>query len=135
MAFGMRNAPATFQRLVNLVLAGVVHCEAYLDDLIVYSDSWSEHLHDIKAVLTRLVQANLELNLAKCEFGKATVTYLGKQVGQGQVRPVQAKVEAIVNFPIPTTRRELRQFLGLAGYYRTCGILPLRVLCGVSVCV
>ncbi len=57
-------------------------------------------------------------NLAKCEFGKATVTYLGRQVGQGQVRPVEAKVTAIVKCPIPTTRRALHRFLGMAGYYR-----------------
>ncbi|KAL7868836.1 hypothetical protein SRHO_G00102200 [Serrasalmus rhombeus] len=62
--------------------------------------------------------ANLTINLAKCEFGKARVTYLGKVVGGGQVRPVEAKVEAVCNFPVPGTRRELRRFLGMAGYYR-----------------
>ncbi|XP_039894583.1 uncharacterized protein LOC120737796, partial [Simochromis diagramma] len=58
-----------------------------------------------------LADASLTLNLAKCEFGKATVTYLGKEVGQGKVRPISAKVNAILNFPVPTTRRELRRFL------------------------
>ncbi len=66
----------------------------------------------------RLVKANLTLNLAKCEFGKATVTYLGMEVGQGQVRPVEAKVTAIAEFPFPTTSRELRRLLGMAGFYR-----------------
>ena len=101
MAFGMCNAPATFQRLVNTVLAGVVNCNAYLDDLIVYSVSWVDHLKTLRASLT--------LNLAKCEFGKGTVTYLCKQVGQGQVRPIE-KVRAIKKFLVPTTRRELRRF-------------------------
>ncbi|KAG1952330.1 gag-pol fusion protein [Pimephales promelas] len=119
MAFGLRNAPATFQRLVNLVLAGVPNCNAYLDDLVEYSSEWSEHLSLLHTVFERLEKATLTLNLAKCEFARATVTYLGKEVGQGQVRPVAAKVSAINEFSIPTTRRELRRFLGMAGYYRS----------------
>lgn len=118
MAFGLRNAPATFQRLVNTVLAGVSNCSAYLDDLVVYSMSWSEHLSLLGTVFQRLETASLTLNLAKCEIGKATITYLGKQVGQGQVRPVEAKIAAILEFPAPSTRRELRRFIGMAGYYR-----------------
>lgn len=119
MAFGMKNAPSTFQRLVNKVLAGLPNCEAYLDDLVVYSSSWEEHLTQLAAVFRRLSRANLTVNLAKCEFVKATVTYLGKIVGQGQVRSVRAKVEAIDNFPIPHDRKALRRFLGMAGYYRS----------------
>ncbi|KAI3358165.1 hypothetical protein L3Q82_003165 [Scortum barcoo] len=69
-------------------------------------------------VFTRLSNASLTLNLAKCEFGKGTVLYLGQQVGQGQVCPVDAKITAIATFPVPTTRRELRRFLGMVGYYR-----------------
>ena len=118
MPFGMCNAPATFQRLVNTVLAGVPNCTAYLDDLVVYSSNWSEHLSTLKEVFQRLAKANLTLNLAKCEFGKATITYLGKEVGRGQVRPLEEKVAAISAYPAPTTRRELRRFLGMAGYYR-----------------
>ncbi|KAL0151722.1 hypothetical protein M9458_052948 [Cirrhinus mrigala] len=118
MAFGLRNAPATFQRLVNIVLSGVQNCNAYLDDLVIYSSSWSEHLAVLRTVFERLADASLTVNLAKCDFGKATITYLGKQVGQGHVRPVSAKVSAIVEFPVPTIRRELRRFLGMSGYYR-----------------
>ncbi len=118
MAFGLRNAAATFQRLVNLVLAEVPNCNAYLDDLVIYSQSWSEHLSLLETVFKRLQEAFLTLYLAKCEIGKATVTYLGKQVGHGQVRPVMAKISSINEFPVPKTRRELRRFLGMAGYYR-----------------
>ena len=85
MAFGMCNAPATFQRLVNIVLAGVSNCNAYLDDVIIYSSTWTEHLDTLSEVFRRLAAASLTLNLAKCEFGKGTVTYLGRQVGQGEV--------------------------------------------------
>ncbi len=69
-------------------------------------------------MFSRLAEVSLTLNLAKCEFGQATITYLGKEVGQGQVRPVEAKVTAVTEFPIPATRKELRRFLGMAGYYR-----------------
>ncbi|KAL2103192.1 hypothetical protein ACEWY4_000060 [Coilia grayii] len=119
MAFRLRNAPATFQRLINGVLEGVANCEAYLDDLILHSTTWPEHLALLSTVFQRLSAANLSINLAKCEFGQATVVYLGKVVGGGQVRPVQSKVEAILNYPVPSTRRELRRLLGMVGYYRS----------------
>ncbi|KAL2097351.1 hypothetical protein ACEWY4_006558 [Coilia grayii] len=119
MAFGLRNAPATFQRLMWRILAGVPNCEVYLDDIVLHSSSWPSHLQLITTVFTRLRDASLTLNLAKCEFGKATVTYLVKQVGQGQVRPVEAKIQAIVEFPTPKTKRGVRRFLGMAGYYRS----------------
>lgn len=73
----------------------------------------------LEQVFNRLAEASLTLNLAKCEFGKATVTYLGRQVGQGQVLPIEAKVSAIAECPVPSTRRALRRFLGMAGYYRS----------------
>ncbi len=118
MAFGLRNAPATFQRLMNTILGDVANCKVYLDDIVVFSFDWKEHVNTLFTVFTRLLNASLTLNLAKCEFAKATVTYLGKQVGQGQVRPVAQKVQAIVKFSVPQTKRELRRFLGMAGYYR-----------------
>ena len=63
-------------------------------------------------------EAKLTINLMKSEFGKATVKYLGHIVGQGQVRPLDAKIQTIVKYPIPTSRKELARFLGMAGYYR-----------------
>ncbi|CAL9693082.1 unnamed protein product [Knipowitschia caucasica] len=119
MAFGMCNARATFQRLINVVLQGLPSCNAYLDDLLIHSVTWKEHVHVLQQVFSRLAAASLTLNLAKFEFGKAHVTYLGREVGQGQVRPIEAKVSAIDAYPPPTTRRELRRFLGMAGYYRS----------------
>lgn len=117
MPFGVRNAPATFQQLVNRVLSGLSGCEAHLDDVVLFSSSWSEHLDQIRELFVRLAEANLTINLAKCEFGKATVTYLGKVVGWSCVKPVDAKVDAIGKFPTPATSRELRRFLGMVGYY------------------
>ena len=119
LPFGLRNAPASFQRLVNYVLADVSNCEAYLDNLVIYSTTWQDHVGHLKSVLERLSAANLTINLAKCEFGRATVVYLGKVVGGGQVRPVHSKIEAVLNYPPPASRRELRCFLGMVGYYRS----------------
>ncbi|KAF1387781.1 hypothetical protein PFLUV_G00083510 [Perca fluviatilis] len=82
MPFGVRNAPATFQRLMSLVLGNIKNCNVYLDDVVVYD--WASHIASLTEVFQRLVDASLTLNLAKCEFGKATVTYLGKQVIHGQ---------------------------------------------------
>ncbi len=118
MAFGMRNAPSTFQRLMRIVLNGVENCEAYLDDIVIYSSSWEEHASSLREVFSRLAGASPTLNLAKCEFAKATVVYLGKVVGQGEVRTVDAKIAAVMEFPAPRNKRELRRFLGMAGYYR-----------------
>lgn len=113
MPFGLRNVPATFQRLMRQVLCGVSKCEAYLDDVVVYFTLWPEHLATLSEVFGRFNDASLTLNLSKCEFGKATITYLGKQVGQGQVWPVTEKVQAVVDFPVSQTRHTLRRFLGM----------------------
>uniref|UniRef100_A0A674PAM1 Gypsy retrotransposon integrase-like protein 1 n=1 Tax=Takifugu rubripes TaxID=31033 RepID=A0A674PAM1_TAKRU len=118
MAFGLRNGPATFQRLMNRVVAGLSGCAVYLDDIVVFSDTWADHLVRLRALFQKLVMAKLTINLAKCEFARATVTYLGKVVGRGKVRPVSAKVQAIDAFPSPTTKKELMRFLGMVGYYR-----------------
>ncbi len=113
IAFGMHNASAMFQSLMQRELSRIPKCEAYLDDVVVYSHTWEEHLSSLDQVFKQLANASLTLNLKKCEFAKGVVTYLGKKVGQGQV-----KVEAILKFPIPHNKRELRRFLGMVGYYK-----------------
>lgn len=103
---------------MNVVLSGLYFCEACLDDLVVCSNSWMEHMDHLQTVFSNLKEAGLTVNLSTCEFRQATVTYLGKVVGGGQVRPVQMKVESIIKFPVPTSRTELRRYLGMVGYYR-----------------
>ena len=114
----MKNAPVTFQCMINRIIAGLQGCEGYIDDVVVYADTWEEHLDRLKNLFLRLRQAHLTVNLAKTKVGRAFVTYLGHCVGQGQVKPVDAKVNAVVSFPTPTNRRELMHFLGMVGYYR-----------------
>ena len=118
LPFGMKNSPATFQRFVNNVICGLDGCGAYIDDVIIYSDSWSDHLQRIRKFFDRLSKAKLTVNLAKTEFCHATITFLGHLVGQGQVKPLEAKVNAISEFLVPKCKRQLMQFLGMAGYYR-----------------
>jgi hypothetical protein len=118
MPFGMKNSPATFQRLVNNVISGLKGCDAYIDDIVIYSNDWNEHIRTIRELFRRLSEAKLTVNLAKSEFCHATVTFLGHVVGQGHVRPIDAKVKAIALFPVPDSKRQLMRFLGMAGYYR-----------------
>lgn len=89
-----------------------------MDDIAAYSDTWTNHLDTLKEVFVHLSAASLTLNLAKCEFGKGTILYLGQQVGSGRVCPANAKVLAIAAFPVPTGRRELKRLLGMVGFYR-----------------
>ena len=115
----MENSPATFQQLVNNIICGLDGCDAYIDDVIICSDSWSDHLQRIRKFFDRLSKAKLTVNLAKTEFCHATLTFLGHLVGQGQVKPLEAKVNAIFEeFPVPKCKRQLMRFLGMAGYYR-----------------
>lgn len=102
-----------------MVVSGLEGCAVYLDDVVIFSDTWEEHLARINSLFVRLSDARLTVNLAKCEFAKAIVVYLVKVVGQGKVCAVQAKVSAVEEYPVPTTKKELQRFLGLVGYYRS----------------
>ena len=101
MPFSMKNAPAIFQRMINKIISGLQGCEGYIDDVVVYANTWEEHLDLLRNLFLKLRKAQLTINLAKTELGCAYVTYLGHHVGQGQVKPVDAKVEAVVTFPTP----------------------------------
>ena len=102
----------------NKLVRDIDGCEGNIDDVVIYSDNWSDHIRQIKRFFQIMCEAKLTINLMKSKFGKATVKYLGHIVGQGQVRPLDAKIQTIVKYPIPTSRKELARFLGMAGYYR-----------------
>jgi len=119
MPFGLRNAPATFQRLVQKVLRGLDELTAtYLDDILIFSNTWHEHVCHIKEVLKRIKQARLTIKTSKCDFATAEVEYLGHTIGLGKVAPRNAKVLALQEFQRQTSKKQLQSFLGLAGYYR-----------------
>ena len=120
MPFGLATAPATFQRAMELALAGLTYsiCLCYLDDIIIFSDSIAEHCNRLRAVLTRFRQHDLRLNLAKCTFAAKKVHYLGHMISKDGVSPLPSKTKAIKQIPVPKTVKEVRSFLGLSGYYR-----------------
>uniref|UniRef100_A0A8C3H7S2 ribonuclease H n=1 Tax=Chrysemys picta bellii TaxID=8478 RepID=A0A8C3H7S2_CHRPI len=119
MPFGLHGAPATFQRLMDRILQPhTKYAAAYLDDVVIYGSNWEEHLNQVAAVLRDLRAAGLTANPKKCRIGREETTYLGYTLGRGQVRPLIGKVQALQDCQAPTTKRQVRQFLGLAGYYR-----------------
>ncbi|XP_056605021.1 uncharacterized protein LOC130421252 [Triplophysa dalaica] len=119
LPFGLFGAPATFQRLMDRILRPhAAYAAAYLDDIIIYSNDWQRHMQHLRAVLSSLRRAGLTANPKKCAVGRVEVRYLGFHLGHGEVRPQIDKTAAIATAPRPKTKKEVRQFLGLAGYYR-----------------
>ena len=118
MPFGLTNAPATFQRLMECVLAGISgeQCLTYLDDIIVFSATFQEHIQRLEAVFGHLKAANLKLRPEKCHFAKQS--YLGHIISSEGIRPDPGKVLAISNLAPPADVKQLKQFLGLSNYYR-----------------
>ena len=119
MPFGLNGAPATFQRLMNTVLSG---CEqflaAYLDDIVVFTASWDEHLKSLQTLFDRLQSAGLTAWPSKCQLGRCSAKYLGHIISNVTVQPDPDKLAAVASFPQPRTKKEVRSFLGLPGYYR-----------------
>uniref|UniRef100_A0A8C6LCR8 ribonuclease H n=1 Tax=Nothobranchius furzeri TaxID=105023 RepID=A0A8C6LCR8_NOTFU len=118
MPFGLHGAPATFQRLVDIVLRGAdTYAAAYIDDIVVFSETWEEHVKHLTDVFQRIQAAGLVINPKKCHIAKTEVEYLGYVIG-GVVRPQVSKVESLASCLLPMTKKKLRSFLGLAGWYR-----------------
>ena len=96
---------ATFQRLMNMCLKDLEGVTMYVDDIVIFSDTWEEHLKRLEQVLFQLTQANLTVNLSKSDFVEAKVIYLGRVVGHGVVTPVKTKVKSIMPTPFLKTRK------------------------------
>jgi Reverse transcriptase (RNA-dependent DNA polymerase)/RNase H-like domain found in reverse transcriptase/Retroviral aspartyl protease/Integrase core domain/Integrase zinc binding domain len=120
MPFGLSNAPATFQTLMNRILRQFIGKSVivYLDDIVIYSKSEKEHLQHLTAVFKALRKAELYAKPSKCTFIVPELEFCGHMVGSGKLRPLTSKIEVIRAWPRPTTVHEVRQFLGLASYYR-----------------
>jgi hypothetical protein len=119
MPFGLKTASATFQRAMDIVLRP--HAEyagAYIDDTIVYSSDWDHHITHLERTLAAIKEAGLTLKLAKCQFGKPKVKFIGHIVGSGQRSVVPSKIEAIQRIPEPLNKKLLRSFLGMCTFYR-----------------
>jgi hypothetical protein len=120
MAFGLCNAPATFQALMNDVLWPYLRrfVLVFFDDILIYSRTWADHLRHIGAVFAELQRHQLFLNRSKCAFGAPSVAYLGHVVSAAGVAMDPAKLQAVQDWPRPQSARAVRGFHGLAGYYR-----------------
>ncbi|WVY92216.1 hypothetical protein V8G54_037730 [Vigna mungo] len=120
MPFGLTNAPTTFQSLMNDVFKGLLRKSVlvFFDDILVYSSSWTMHLQHLEAVLKLLQQHKLFVKLSKCLFGLNQIDYLGHILCGEGVAMDKLKIQAVIDWPIPTTLKQLRGFLGLTSYYR-----------------
>ena len=120
MPFGLCNGPATFQRLIKLLLAGVQwsSCLVYLDDIIVLGKTFEDHLKHLSQVFQRLRDAKLKLKVKKCSLCRETVQFLGHVVSSKGIAADPAEIQRVVNWPVPTYQCEVQRFLGLISYYR-----------------
>ena len=120
MPMGLSNSPATFQRMMESVLTGMLHqfVLCYIDDVCVHSDNFDEHLAHLRRVFERFRQHHLALKPSKCHFGFSELKFLGWMASGSGIRPNPEKIEAILKFGTPTTIRELRSFLGMASWFR-----------------
>ena len=119
MPFGMINSSATFQRMVDKVLKDCKpFCRQYIDDVAIFSDTWEDHLKHLDTVLTKIQNAGLTIKPSKSKIAYQEVTYLGHTIGNCKIKPMLNKVESVQEFPRPVTKKNVRSFLGLTGYYR-----------------
>lgn len=120
MPFGLTNAPATFQAYINESLRGLtdLHCIAYMDDILIYSETEEEHISHVRFVLERLRKFGLFIKLSKCEFHVQEVDFLGFRVGARGVSMDQKRIVAINEWPAPAVHRDIQVFLGFTNFYR-----------------
>lgn len=118
MPFGLKNAAQTFQRFMDTVLRELEFCFCYLDDILIASQTESEHKNHLRQVLQRLKEYGLSINVEKCNIGQSEVKYLGCTISKDGTKPIQTKVEAILRIEKPKTIDELRRVLGMVNFYR-----------------
>ncbi|MEM7070058.1 MAG: reverse transcriptase family protein [Pseudomonadota bacterium] len=120
LPFGLSNAPSTFQRLMEVVLAGLNWkiCAVYLDDVLTFSDTFPNHLADLQQVFNAIRKADLRLQPHKCQFARKSINFLGHKLSRAGISPDPTKLMAIKAMPAPASRDEVKSFMGLASYYR-----------------
>ncbi|KAA5591127.1 RNA-directed DNA polymerase, partial [Pseudomonas aeruginosa] len=120
MPFGLKNAPTTFQKLMNNCLSGLQgnRCFVYLDDIVIYSYDLKSHINNLSKVFERIRNYNLKLQPEKCAFLRKEVGYLGHIINEEGVKPNPDKIQAVAKFPTPKSPKDIKSFLGLVSYYR-----------------
>mgnify|MGYP003329299580 CR=1 FL=1 len=133
LSMGLCNSPDIFQEKMNDLFAGFEFVRAYIDDLLVISNStWEDHIKKLDSVLEKLGDAGLKVNAKKSFFGKTELEYLGYWITREGIMPVAKKVEAIQNIASPTTKKELCSFIGIVNYYRDMWPRRLETLAPLS---
>ena len=116
--FGLAQAPAYFQLLMNKVLKGLKFAMMYLDDIIIFSQDELQHLEHLEIVFSCLWEAGLKMKHSKCDFFKSEIHYLGHLISPEGISPLPNKLDSIRHMPVPNSAKKIKQFLGLTGYYR-----------------
>ncbi len=119
MPFGLVNSPSVFQAFIN-VFRDMLNrwVIVYIDDILIYSDSYEDHVKQVRSVLQRLLAHQLYAKIEKCEFNQTSVSFLGYVISSGGVTMEDQKVQAVIDWPQPVTVKELQRFLGFANFYR-----------------
>ncbi|MBW0489609.1 hypothetical protein O181_029324 [Austropuccinia psidii MF-1] len=116
MPFGIKNAPAHFQRMMKRILEGWM--VVYIDDIIIYSETWEDLVQYIDRVLSKCTHINLKISLKKCNFGQQELLALGHKVSGLSLAIDQNKVAAVLQKPVPKNIKEMQSFLWFSSYYR-----------------
>lgn len=120
MTFGLKNAAQTFQRfMTNTVLSGLDFLYCYSDDILISSVNHQQHCEHIDQVFQRLNEYGITINIEKCTFNATSIEFLGYEVSTSGIKPLENKIQAIVNYPKPQNVMELRKFLGMVNFYRS----------------
>lgn len=120
MPFGLKNAPSTFQRLMNSVLREFINkiCVCYMDDILIFSTSIQEHVSNVKTIFNCLREANLKIQIDKCNFFSKETEFLGHVLTPNGILPNPNKIKDITELKLPETQKQIKSFLGITGYYR-----------------
>lgn len=120
MPYGLTGAPATFQAVMNHILKPLLkkYVVVFIDDILIYNKCYEEHLQHVKMVFEILKEHQFQVRLSKCVFAQQQLNYLGHVLSSARVATYSSKIAIVKNWPIPSSVKKLRSFLGMAGYYR-----------------
>ena len=118
MPFGLCNAGAIFQRIMELMLKCVKSSTAYIDDVLTYSKTFEDHIQHLEELLIRLKDANIKVKTSKCKIACKETMFLGYKISDKGVTIDESSIKSLLKYPRPKTPKQVKQFLGLAGYYR-----------------
>ncbi len=118
MPFGMVNPAATYNRMMQNVLKRVDHADSFVDDLIAHTQGWTTHLGCLRETFERISKAGLRVKPSKWQFGFRNLNFVGHTVGSGVLSPGESKVKAVQEASRPLTKRQVKSFLGLVGFFR-----------------